>query len=74
MLQNGSAWSPLPGAEQVWMIDIVEFGGKQISDTIAAELPDASSQRARVFAAEARLWGGEGSEDVGRRYLALSFD
>ena len=62
------------GAEQVWMIDIVEFGGKKISDTVAAELPSSPSQRARVLAAEARLWDGESSEDVGQRYLTVSFD
>jgi hypothetical protein len=62
------------GAERVWMIDIVDFGGKRISDTLAAELPSAPSGRARVFAAEARLWGGESTEDVGQRYLTVSFD
>ncbi|MGI9591208.1 MAG: hypothetical protein ACR2P8_07560 [Myxococcota bacterium] len=62
------------GAENVWMIDIVEFAGKRISDTIAVELPPPGIARDQVFAAEATFWDGEGSEDVGQRYLTLSFD
>jgi len=62
------------GAEQVWMVDIAEFGGKQISDTIAVELPAPGPGRDAIFALEAELWDGEGRGDVGQRYLALSFD
>ena len=62
------------GAEEVWMVYIEEFMGKQLSDTIAVELPAPGPERDAVFAIYDELWAGEGSQDVGQQYLALSFD
>lgn len=62
------------GADRVWMIDIAEFQGKELSDTIAVELPTAGVKREMVFEAAGEYWGGGGPEDVGQRYLTMSWD
>jgi hypothetical protein len=62
------------GAERVWIVGIEEFGGSQVSDTIAVELPPAGADRERVLSVEARLRDGECSEDVGQRYVTVRFD
>ncbi len=62
------------GAEDVWMVGIEEFAGARLSDTVAVELPPPGPARDRIFGAEAELWGGEGTPDVGQQYLVVSFD
>ena len=62
------------GAEQVWMIGVEELGRHQLADTIAVELPVAGYARDRIFEIEAELWGGEGTPDLGQRYITVSLD
>jgi hypothetical protein len=62
------------GAERVWMIDIAEWQGKELSDTVAVELPTSGVQRAMVFQAAADFADGEPYDDVGQRFLTMSFD
>ena len=62
------------GAERVWIVGIEEWSGSQISDTIAVELPPAGAARERVLQVEARLRDGARSDDVGQRYVTVSFD
>ena len=59
---------------RVWMVGIEELGGRQISDSIAVELPTDAGSRSQVFAVEAAYWQGDGTPDVGQSYLVVSFD
>ena len=62
------------GAVNVYMVGVESFAGGQLSDSIAVELPADPGVRAELFAIEARVWGGEGTPDVGQAFLTLSMD
>lgn len=62
------------GGAQVWMVGIESFQGHQLSDSIAVELPSDPDARARLFAIEAKVFDGEGTPDVGQRFLTVSLD
>ena len=62
------------GAENVWMIGVEELGKLELADTVAVELPASGYVRDRLFEIEAELYGGEGTPDLGQRYLTVSLD
>lgn len=62
------------GAENVWVVFIEEWQGREISDSIAVELPPAGPAREQIFAAAEEFWGGDPPQDVGQSYLTISFD
>jgi hypothetical protein len=64
------------GATGVWFTGIEEFEGRNLTASIAVELPVEKEARARVFGVEAGYWGehGEPTPDVGQRYLEVGFD
>jgi hypothetical protein len=63
------------GAPGIWFMGIEPFGGKQLSASIAVELPDDAEARARIFKTEAEFWQEpEPRPDVGQQYLEIGFD
>jgi hypothetical protein len=62
------------GTVRVWMVGIEPFAGKRHADSIAVELPGDPDIRADLFAIEARTYGGEGTRDVGQKFLTISLD
>ena len=65
------------GAQKVYITDIMEFGGRMTSACMVVHLPTDPAKRKKVFTTETEIMaqeGGEGSEDVGQKYLMLTLD
>lgn len=65
------------GAREVWIIGITEFGDSEVAAAFVAVLPSDTAARKRVFAVESdfqKLVGGDPSNDLGQKYLHLTFD
>ena len=63
------------GAVDIRFIGIERIAGKNISASIAVELPDEAAARAQLFAAHAQYWQDtEPDPDTGQRYLEFAFD
>jgi hypothetical protein len=63
------------GATDVWFIGIERIGSRNVSASIAVELPGDPAARARILRTEADFWQEpEANPDHGQRYLAISFD
>ena len=69
------------GAPNVWFIGIEQLGQASVSASIAVEMPSDSVTRSQILRTEAKFWHDPESEDepeltddVGQRYLVVSFD
>ena len=65
------------GATKVYVADIIELGAKKTSATMVVQLPKDPNARAKVLAREKEFEeseGGEGSPDVGQKYLLMTLD
>jgi hypothetical protein len=69
------------GAPNVWFIGIEQIGQASVSASIAVELPPDSVTRSQILRTEAKFWHDpesqsepETTDDVGQRYLVVSFD
>ena len=63
------------GAKGVWFTGVEPLGGKNLSASIAVELPEDAETRARILRTEADFWEeAEPRPDVGQRYLEMAFD
>ena len=63
------------GAVDVWFIGIERIAGKNVSASIAVELPNEATARAQLFEAHAQYWQDtEPDPDTGQRYLEFAFD
>lgn len=63
------------GAKGIWFTGVEPFGGKNLSASIAVELPDDAELRARILRTEAEFWQEtEPRPDVGQQYLEIGFD
>jgi hypothetical protein len=63
------------GAPNVWFTGIDQFGGANISASIAVELSEDASVRQAILRKQAEFWEQpEPEPDVGQRYIMISFD
>jgi hypothetical protein len=63
------------GAVDIWFIGIEQIAGRNVSASIAVQLPDEPAARAPLFDAHARYWqDADPDPDSGQRYLEFAFD
>ena len=63
------------GAVDIWFIGIEQIAGRNVSASIAVQLPDEAAARAPLFDAHAKYWqDAEPDPDSGQRYLEFAFD
>ena len=64
------------GSPNVFFTGIEKFGGTNVSASIAVELTEDPAVRERILHAEAEFWQDPESatEDVGQKYVVISFD
>jgi hypothetical protein len=63
------------GAVDVWFIGIEPIAGRNVSASIAVQLPEQAAARAPLFDAHAQYWQDtEPDPDTGQRFLEFAFD